>query len=186
MGIEKGPEFYTGQGYIKDAAKENNMLIYKEAYKLLPDPKECLRVVDLGCGVGYFAELINNHAYVGIDFSPHVLRIAKKNNPKKSFILADLNIKTKQYVKNCTYVCLETLEHIKDDLEVIRKIPSGSLIICSLPNRDFTSHVRFFKNQNEIIERYKKLIDFDNCTWRIIETNPKKDAKVFMFKARRK
>ena len=189
MGTEKGPEFYTGKGYLKGGAREHNMLVYNTAYNLLPPRDEYPKIIDLGCGVGYFATLITEHHYTGIDFSAKVIEIAKEINPNKKFIQANLLDETVYsyiYDKSSVYVCLEALEHIEKDIEVLRTIPSGSPIIISVPNRDFISHVRFFKNQNEIIERYKDIIEFDNCEWKILNTNPKKNAQVFMFRARRK
>jgi len=189
MGEEKGPEFYTGRGYLRDGAKENNMLIYQEAYELLPKLNAFNKVIDLGCGVGYFSSLIDNENYLGIDFSKDVIKIAKELNPTKTFMVGNLldeNMYNLFYSSNDIYICLEALEHIEKDIEVLKTIPSKCIVIISVPNRDYESHVRYFKNQNEIIERYEDILDFDNCEWRIIETNPKKNAKVFLFKTRRK
>jgi len=187
MGTEKGPEFYTGKGYLKKGALEHNMKIYEEAKKLLPSHKDYRTIVDLGCGVGYFSLLVRKHKYYGIDFSKDVIREAKRISPDKTFICNDLlsDDINSLFTDDAIYVCIEALEHIVRDMDVIRRIPSGSPVIFSVPNRDYESHVRYFKNQNVIINRYESLIDFDNCEWRIIETNPAKDAKIFMFHSRR-
>jgi len=189
MGKEKGPEFYTGKGYLKEGAFEHNMAIYEEAIKLLPSLSKYNKIIELGCGIGYFALLVKKYKYIGIDFSVEVIKKARYINQTKVFIVENLLSKTlykELYTNDCIYVCLEVLEHIDNDIDVIKSIPSGSPIIISVPNRDYDSHVRYYKNQRVIIERYQEFIDFHKCKWTIIETNPKKGAKVFMFRARRK
>ncbi len=186
MGKEKGPDFYTGKGYMKSGAFKNNLPIYQAAFDMLPHVNECKQIIELGCGVGYFAQLTTNaYNYIGIDFSKLVINKAIEINPNKKFILGNLldNNIIKLYKKDCIYVCLETIEHIQDDIKLIKSIPSGSYFIFSVPNRDFTSHVRFFKNKNEIIKRYSNIIDFHNSEWKVLNTNPKKNAKVFVCRA---
>ena len=46
------------------------------------------KVLDAGCGYGRWAKLFDE--YTGIDFSPDFIEIAKKKNPGKLFIRADL------------------------------------------------------------------------------------------------
>lgn len=47
-----------------------------------------MRVLDGGCGYGRCAPLFER--YVGIDFSPDFIRIAKEKNPGKTFMQMDL------------------------------------------------------------------------------------------------
>ena len=188
MGEEKGPEFYTGLGYLKNGGFEHNKKLYDTALSLLPPYKEYSKIIELACGVGYFASLIRKHEYIGIDFSKKVLDAAQTINPDKKFIhgnLLDTEIH-KLYDNKSVYVCLEALEHIRFDHKILTKIPSNSPLIFSVPNRDFTSHVRFFTDKEEIIKRYESILDFKDCIWKEIITNPKKSAKVFMCRARRK
>lgn len=46
------------------------------------------RVLDAGCGYGRWSELFDN--YVGVDFSPDFIEIARKKYPNKEFVIADL------------------------------------------------------------------------------------------------
>ncbi len=187
MGEEKGPEFYTGEGYLKEGGFEHNKIIYDSALSLLPQFKEGDKIIELACGVGYLATLIDrDYDYIGIDFSEKVIKKARKLNPNKRFVIGNLlqGAVKSLYNNDDIFICLEALEHIEKDIEVIKTIPSRCQFIFSVPNRDFTSHVRFFTNKNEIIERYKSIINFDNCEWKVLNTNPKKSAKIFMCKAR--
>ncbi len=57
-----------------------------------------------------------------------------------------------------TIVCLEVLEHIERDLDVIANWKSGCECICSVPNFDYPTHVRWFRHEAEIVSRYGHLI----------------------------
>ena len=46
------------------------------------------KVLDAGCGTGRLSEWFDD--YVGVDFSPDLLEIAKEDYPDKKFIKADL------------------------------------------------------------------------------------------------
>lgn len=48
------------------------------------------RVLDVGCGLGRLAPLFPDNKYVGIDFVPRFIEIAKQRNPSKAFIVADI------------------------------------------------------------------------------------------------
>jgi len=58
-----------------------------------------------------------------------------------------------------TIVCTEVLEHIDADLEVIRSWRSGTWCLCTVPNFDYTGHVRFFRTPEAVTARYGRLID---------------------------
>ena len=179
MGIEKGPEFYTGKGYLKKF--DSNYKIYSEAWKMIP--KYSKKIFDLGCGIGYFASILNKHYdYLGIDFSPIVIGIAKKAFPDMKFKVGSLLDESiyKLYKDDGIYIILEALEHIEKDIEVLQYIPKNSIVILSVPNRDFISHVRYFKTITEVKNRYSKVLKITDE--KIIETNINKKAKVFMIK----
>lgn len=124
----------------------------------------CPEVLDIGCGPGQFAEFITSHLpikYTGIDFSKEAISIANNKTYNRSpdgslptFIQADLfkpSIWTKKFT---VYTALETLEHIKDDIELISRIPTDAIVIISVPTFDDAGHVRFFKSPNKVLRRY--------------------------------
>lgn len=192
---EKGPEFYTGNEYdkLKTSPKmERYIHLYKEAVDLLPKPKLCSTIVDMGCGVGLFTDVLLEHEYtnyLGIDFSKMMLNKARERHPKMTFILGNITEKIiyKVYSNHRIFMLLEVLEHIEKDIDALKGIPSGSLIIFSVPDYDAKSHVRFFSNAKEVISRYHSVLDFSyrNCKQRTIVCGIKQ-SRIFLFKCWKK
>lgn len=121
-------------------------------------------IADFGCGVGAFASMLYDRKMIysyGVDFSEVAIKQAKKNVKKWSdkFFVGDLydesTFKLKPY--SCA-VMFEVLEHIKNDIGVLGNIKRNTHVIFSLPSFDYKSHVRFFKNKNQIKNRYSSYI----------------------------
>lgn len=189
MGKERGPKFYTGKGYLKKGSFEKSSKLYKAAANLLPPPLQCPPILDLGCGVGYFAKVLfkmGYKEYTGVDFSPSMIKISKSHELpytfKKRSIVSDSMLEL--FKKYKLFTCLQVLEHINNDIKVLKGLPSDSLFVFSVPSRDFHSHVRWFNSLGEVIDRYNPWIDFTET--HIIKTNPKKGAKLFLCKGRKK
>jgi len=195
MTREGRPEEYTGEGYFTDGALRPEIFkaylpLYEAALAYLPVREKCSTVVDLGCGVGCFAKVLFDRGctkYVGVDFSPAMIEKAKICVPKANFVLTDLRSDEVReiYRGHKIFVCLETLEHVIKDVEVLEKIPSRSLVILSVPQQFDTSmgfHVRYFDSKKKVINRYKHLLDFIES--RVLYEKTK--SKVFLFKTIRK
>ena len=176
MGEEKEASFYTGFNYLFAP-------LYETAFKYLRDVPFNETIVELGCGCGYLAELIGNRAYIGIDFSRAVLEKARKRAKGSMFIFADLrDSKSFGIYQNFhAFVLLEILEHITADWKIIASIPSGSKVVFSVPDFNSKAHVRWFKNQEKVKERYGEWLAFGDMT---ILTKPE-NKNLFVFEARR-
>lgn len=160
--------------------------LYEEASKFLPPPSQC-KTIELGCGVGGFAELLYNKGYreyIGIDFSAYGIKTCKKRVPDFKFIQANiLDLSTQKKVRknnSAVVVVLEVLEHINKDLVLISSIPEGRTIVFSVPSFDYNSHVRFFNNMEEVKGRYKNLLEFQEE--KIVKKREKLNQKMFLFK----
>lgn len=121
------------------------------------------RVIDLGCGSGQFAKLLlkNGKFFIcGIDFSGEAISMAQRSNPehKEKFVVGDL-LNGFQIPPYDLVTCFEVLEHITNDLDVIKKIDSGKRLIFSVPNYNYKSHVRKFDSKTDIIKRYSSLVN---------------------------
>lgn len=121
-------------------------------------------VIDIGCGPGHLAELATRTMkirYRGYDFSEQALQMARKRAPSGTFFCWDA---TKDPVppplrSRTVYVSTEFLEHVTDDLGILRQIPTGALVLLTAPARDDPGHVRFFKTIAEVEERYAEVLD---------------------------
>jgi len=181
MSKEKPSSFYTGEGYLRRGIKPYEPL-YNEIIALLDEPEKSPTIVDLGCGVGYFASILYKKGYrnyIGMDFSTHMITYSKTIVPHYEYLLIDFNDeKLIEAIRNYRlFIMLETLEHIVNDRHVLQKIPSGSLIICSVPNTDSKTHVRTFMGISDVFNRYKDIINF-NFLKEVI-TNPNKKDNIF-------
>jgi len=124
-----------------------------------------IKIAELGCGPGLFAEFLYKKGYKnywGIDFSERCIELAKKRVPSYQFEAGNLyddNIQ-ERFLNYDVFISLETLEHLTNDLSIIKAIPKGKEIIFSVPNRNDIAHVRFFKSSKSVRQRYGLTINF--------------------------
>ena len=164
--MQKNQSWYN-EAYAKSTEyrKEPEDSIYINVWNTAIELINNERVVDLGCGSGQFAKLLlkkEKRFVYGVDYSTEAISIAKGLNPEHSekFVVKDL-LKDYKLPAHDLIICCEVLEHITEDLSVVRKIQSGKRFIFSVPNYDYKSHVRKFETGREIMTRYKNLLDVD-------------------------
>jgi SAM-dependent methyltransferase len=152
--------------------------VYEEAARWIAP---CDPVIDLGCGTARFAHALYANGrygdYSGVDFSPAALKVATRDvrklglglGPKIAFICADLTSWTPPapIAGNTIFTCLEVLEHLEDDLDLVRRIPPGHRFIFSLPNYPSEAHLRDFRLLRDVWERYGSLATFKR--WSLID-----------------
>lgn len=85
-----------------------------------------LRVLDVCCGFGQFADMFQN--YIGVDFSEEMLKLARERNPGKEFILAD----AKQKVEGNYDVIFEvnSIHSMGLSPEEFFKIHKAKYVVC--------------------------------------------------------
>lgn len=141
-------------------------------------------VVDLACGTGRFAEQLRRRGhgrFTGLDFSPKAISECRAYVPlidvdtawDADFHVADLREWQPDPARaaNTVYTCLETLEHLVDDVDLISRIPVGHEMIFSVPNYGGEAHLRTFETAGAAWRRYGHLLAFR--AWTLIGTGPR-------------
>jgi trans-aconitate methyltransferase len=120
-------------------------------------------ILDIGCGPGQVAQLLRDkgvQSYLGIDFSTERVMQARAVCPEFDFLAVDVFetdlLATHNYAG---VVCLEFLEHVERDLQVIQNLHPGTLFWASVPNFGGKQHVRHFRSSEEVIQRYADYFD---------------------------
>jgi len=150
--------YKESEGYRLHYSKLPYVKIWERAVELCGD-----RIFEIGCGSGQFANMISDvkKEYCGFDVSSEAVKLATSLNlPYTQFMIRDYNHFIKYPGSYDTYVAFEILEHVKDDLGLLMRVPDKKLTIFTVPTFDYESHVRLFKTEVCIIQRYKGIIGF--------------------------
>ena len=122
-------------------------------------------ILEVGCGSGFLAKMILQEydgIYSGFDFSAEAIRNASYRTGRSELFFVGDALDSRSYMGDYdTIVCMETLEHVDRDLEIIRLWQDGTWCVCSVPNFDYAGHVRFFNTTDEVTTRYGGLIDIE-------------------------
>ena len=147
---------------------EKFKVIYKCVIGLLGE-QEVFSVLEIGCGTGALGSILSRlYDYRGIDFSPGAISSCIAHYPAIDVTYDDaMTYFNNKHDPVDAIVCVETLEHLRDDRGFIGLLPGGCLFIGSVPisgglieHKD-SSHVREFESDADIIARYDDLIDID-------------------------
>jgi 2-polyprenyl-3-methyl-5-hydroxy-6-metoxy-1,4-benzoquinol methylase len=130
-----------------------------------------IHITELGCGSGQFADMLMNsnlsltgacESYVGYDFSEVAIEKAKERDIRDSVFKVE-DILQHGILYGDTVICMETLEHIERDLDIIKAIPKDAKMLITVPDFDYESHVRFFSSEEEVMDRYAVLMSESVC-----------------------
>jgi len=120
-------------------------------------------ILEIGCGAGQLAAFLCDkgiEGYLGIDFSVEAVALAKEACPKFSFRVENIcETNTLDAPSYRTVVTLEVLEHIENDLELLKRIRPGVRVLASVPSFPSRFHVRHFGGCEEVAVRYGGLFD---------------------------
>ena len=193
MGELKGSEFYDVEfarqdHYTRHYSISRYIPVWNEVNVLL-EQAQAVKILELGCGPGQLAHMLADDGfqiYKGIDFSVVAVQMAEerlKNYTGFEFEVCDFfNKGFKIKSKYDTVIAIEVLEHIKDDLALIKKIPKDTNIIFSVPCFDARAHVRYFKDINDTVERYKNLINIDIVRKITLESTDDKFRQIILLR----
>lgn len=136
---------------------------WKHAMSYLEPIDRKASILEIACGAGQFAEMLFDcgfQNYMGFDYAEEGIALAKENNPeqKDRFFVADAFQTELLQQKYDLVICFEALEHIQKDLELLHRVLPGTRMLLSVPNFNDPYHVRYFQNEDEVRNRYEKVI----------------------------
>ena len=165
----KDSEYYdnaylTDSSYDVHYTKSIYYNIWVEVIKLVWQYDEDVPIVELGCGTGQFAKVLFDEGYKvyrGYDFSKVAIEKAIEKSPL-TFLFRDI---TSEIYSCNLLIALEVLEHI-DDMKLLKRNHNHYCpdIIFTVPDFDDPAHVRYFKTEQDIRNRYAEYIDFESIT----------------------
>jgi SAM-dependent methyltransferase len=150
--------YKESKGYRLHYSKLPYVKMWERAIELCGD-----KIFEIGCGSGQFANMVSDakKEYYGFDISSEAVGLATDLKlPYTQFDVRRFNDYIKYPGGYDTYIAFEILEHVKDDLGLLMRIPDKKYTIFTLPDFDYGSHVRLFKTDVEIVGRYKGIIGF--------------------------
>lgn len=154
----------AGQAYHKHYTQSFYFPCWQRAMRYLYLLDRGINILEVGCGAGQFANMLFDagfYNYQGIDYSKEAIKLAQKNNPDhlNSFFIADAFRDPILEEPHDLVIMFEVLEHIQDDLRLLSRLPEGTNILISVPNFMDPTHVRCFKNKEEITARFGKILE---------------------------
>lgn len=132
---------------------------------------EDLRLLDVGCGPGGLSALAQGSGIRidGYDFSHEAIDQFKSANLGCEAYYGNFSVDPSflDILSNYDVIVMsEVLEHIQDDLQLLKKIPHGKRVIITVPHFSDKSHVRFFDSLEDASNYYEKYIKF--LDWAIL------------------
>ena len=135
-------------------------------------PLDRTKILDLGCGAGYWTKRINNNIAktIGVDVSDEFLNKARKDYPEIEFYKMDFH---KLDFKNKTFDCVyadNVLEHSPNPQEVLKEIyrvlANKGLLVALIPpdarNPQYSGLDHVWKTDKDEIEERLKEAGFSN------------------------
>ncbi|MEA4988205.1 MAG: methyltransferase domain-containing protein [Anaerovorax sp.] len=152
-------------GFYQPVAEElvKTIKSYEELWK-----KEAFNVLDIGCGEGYYIDLIGSHftsaLFFGIDLSKEAIKAATLHEKEKILAIADL---TKLPFRNRTFHVLLNILTPANYEEFSRIQKKQGIIIKVSPGKQYLKEIRerfHYKDYNE-----RRVVEYSKGNMEILE-----------------
>lgn len=161
MGEYKEPEWYDD--HYRQHKKPSELLtaLHETCARKIIEAAPAL-VLDYGCGPGWFEQTLYRCGfdcfYEGCDTSGVAIKEARRNRARSSSLFLHGRTFATRLAPACPhhlFTFLEVLEHLEDDRLVFgHVVPRGAQVLLTVPTFDSTSHVRWFKETDDLAARY--------------------------------
>src|SRR3989344_4089949 len=111
--------------------------------KYFPNDKLSLEILEIGCGAGQITKFFTNYGKViGLDISEEAVEFCRQKGLKDVFQADILTLDVGKYLgKFDLILALDVLEHIQEDVEVMKKVNTmlkdGGLFFVNVPAHKF-------------------------------------------------
>lgn len=125
------------KGLIGFLYKQVRRVNLKRKVAVLKKHQSGKKVLDIGCGTGFFPKAANQFGFtsVGLEPDPDALKFARENNQVEAYGLEKLGEYSKAFDTVTMWHVLEHVYHLRDQLGLITKaLQSNGLLIIAVPN----------------------------------------------------
>lgn len=144
---EENHLYYKAADYISHTNSTKGLIgfLYKQVRKVNLKRKVAVlkkhgsgkKVLDIGCGTGFFPKAVNQYGYtsVGLEPDPDALKFARENNQVEAYPLEKLQEYKAHFDTITMWHVLEHVYHLREQLNQISQalLPNGLLVIA-VPN----------------------------------------------------
>lgn len=154
--VEHYDKIYTFEDYKRHYKQSSHFPLYRQIMAFLKkfeDPK----ILEVGCGAGEFAHYLHDEElkdYKGFDFSEEAIKIAVERVPQQQFWIGDAENERNYRCDYDTVVAIEVLEHVDNDIKILRNMRKGAKIVFSVPAFRYPGHKRWFKSIADVTLHY--------------------------------
>jgi GT2 family glycosyltransferase len=111
-------------------------------------------ILEVGCSTGYGRQFLPNDIhYVGIDYDPKIIEVAKEQNWRKNSLFFHLDIQEMSIGQFDTIIAFEVIEHLKNGIEIVEQLKKHcKRLLISIPLNEppgFWGHHHFLHGLNE-------------------------------------
>lgn len=162
-------ELYRKRGAYHFKWIENKNIFYLQHSQIILNLAKRFgngKILDVGCGDGYISSRLSKNFkdVIGIDISREALKIARKKNPKITFIVADCTNLPFSDESFETIVASEIIEHLTHEdgkkflNEASRVLKPHGVIIASSPNisNPYMKFLQLVRKNKEHLKEYTR------------------------------
>lgn len=128
LGKEHHPEWYRWKltnNYERAVFLKGDPVHARETTRYLWGNQNLLgtNILEIGCSSGYGSQFFpNNSTYVGLDYDPIIIEVAKEQNwgSNREFYHADINNFPLQF--HDTIIAFEVIEHLDNGINIVEKL----------------------------------------------------------------